>query len=294
MLTNHKKEKVFTTMVRFMTIVVLFILVFIIYFILKESLMIFQQVSLKDFIFGREWRPLSVNPRFGLFPIIIGTLSLTSGALIWALPFSIGTAIFISQVCPEQWRRGLRSLTDLMAGVPSVIYGFLGVVVLLPAIESIFGQSSGDSLMAGIIVLGVMIMPFMISIIAESMESVVRPYIGVSKSLGLSKWYMIRRLVLPGAWKGIFAGVVLGTSRAMGETMAVMMVVGNSALIPETLLDRIKPITSLIALEIGSAPVNSVHYHGIFGAGFVLLMVLLLINFAFYRIRRKISGEGSM
>lgn len=291
MLTNNKKEKVFATMVCFMTIVVLFILVFIIVFILKESLIIFQEVSIKDFIFGREWRPTSVNPRFGLFPIIMGTLSLTLGALLWALPFSIGTALFISQVCPQKWRRGLRAMVDLMAGIPSVIYGFLGVVIILPAIETFFDQSSGDSVLAGIVVLGIMIMPFMVSIIAESMETVVSPYISVSKSLGISKWYMIRRLVLPGAWQGILAGVVLGTSRAMGETMAVMMVVGNSALIPETLLDRIKPITSLIALEIGSAPVNSLHYHGIFGAGFVLLMVLLVINIGFYKIRKKISGE---
>ncbi len=288
-MSNNHLEKIFAIAVKSLTVMALLTLVFIILFILKESLVVFQETSLVDFLFGQEWRPTSANMRLGLRPIIMATLALSGLALVMALPVSVGAALFLSHVCPIRLRRPLRSFIDLLAGIPSVIYGFIGVVVLLPLMERIFDMSAGDSLLAGGIILAVMILPFIVSTTAESMEASVKNHVMTSKSMGVSHWYMLRSLVLPSSWTGIIAGAVLGTSRAMGETMAVMMVVGNSPLMPTSLFGRVKPIPSLIALEMGSAPLGSMHYHAIFGAGFVLLILLLIINLIFYFLRKRIE-----
>ncbi len=287
---RHYQEIAFATIVRMLTVASLFTLLFITAFILKESLQIFNEVSVREFVTGRQWRPVSVNPRFGLWPIISASIVVSSLALLLALPAAVGSSLFLAHVCPHRLRRPLRMLMDIMAGIPSVIYGFIGVVVLLPFMERLFDMSSGDSLLAGGIILAVMILPFIISTTAESMELAARGYVTVSSSMGVSRWYMLRNLVLPVSTTGVIAGAILGVSRAMGETMAVIMVVGNSPLMPFDLLERIKPIPALIALEIGSAPLNSMHYHSLFGAGFVLLVLLMVINLIFYFLRKRLSN----
>ncbi len=282
-------EKIFAVTVTLLTVTALLTLLFIIIFIFKESMMLFKHTSFFDFISGREWRPLSSNPRFGLLPILTASLALSGLALVIALPIGVGAALFLSHVCPQRLSRKIRPFIDMLAGIPSVIYGFIGVVVLLPFLEKFFQLSSGDSLLAGGILLSVMILPFIVATTSESMETSARQYVMISKSLGVSHWYMLRNLVLPVSRIGILAGAILGTSRAMGETMAVIMVVGNSPLMPSSLLQRIKPITSLIALEMGSAPVGSLHYHSLFSAGLVLLIFLLIINLIFYFLRKIIT-----
>ncbi|MFH7319367.1 phosphate ABC transporter permease subunit PstC [Desulfurivibrio sp. D14AmB] len=287
-LLHYRFEKLFAVTVKGLTVTALFTLLFIILFILKESLVVFQQVSIGDFIFGGQWRPVSSQLRLGLWPILTASLVLSALALLLALPPAVGAALFLAHVCPDRLRRPLRSLIAIMAGIPSVVYGFIGVVLLLPVLERLFRMSSGDSLLAGGIVLGVMILPFIIATTTESMEAAAKGQLVVSRAMGVSHWYMLRRLVLPASRMGIIAGAVLGVSRAMGETMAVIMVVGNSPLMPTELLGRIKPIPALIALEIGSAPLGSIHYHALFGAGFVLLMLLLAINLLFYFLRKRL------
>lgn len=287
---NRHLEKLFAVTVTALTVTALLTLLFIILFILKESLVIFQQVSALDFLLGREWRPASLQVRLGLWPIITASLALAGLALLLALPVAVGAALFLAHRCPVGCRRPLRALIDLMAGVPSVIYGFVGMMVLLPLFERWFGMSSGDSLLAGGVVLAIMIMPFIIATTSESMEAAARGHLQVSRSLGVSEAYMLRHLILPASRLGILAGAVLGVSRAMGETMAVMMVVGNSPLLPTALLGRVQPIPSLIALEIGSAPLGTLHYHALFGAGLVLLVMLLIINLFFYFLRQRLIG----
>lgn len=282
-------DKIFTVTVKTLTVTSVLILVFIIIFIVQESLVIFNQVSPLDFLLGRDWRPMSQPPRIGLMPILTATLALSGLALLMALPAGIGCSLFLSQVCPLTLRRKIRPFIDVLAGVPSVVYGFVGVVVLLPFLEGIFNLSSGDSLLAGGIVLAIMIFPFLISTITDSMENTAGKHVITSKSMGVSRWYMIRHLVLPASRIGIVAGSILGTARAMGETMAVIMVVGNSPLMPVSIWQRVKPIPSLIALEMGSAPLGTIHYHALYAAGLVLLLMLLLINIVFYYIRKKIE-----
>ena len=282
-------DKVFAVTVRALTVTAVFILIFIIIFIVRESLFVFREVAPLDFLLGRDWRPMSTPPRVGLLPIFTASLALSGLALLLALPAGIGCALFLSQVCPEILRRKLRPFIDILAGIPSVIYGFVGVVILLPFLERSFNLSSGDSLLAGGIVLAVMILPFLIATTTESMDNTAGKHVLTSKSLGVSRWYMIRHLVLPASRTGIIAGAILGTARAMGETMAVMMVVGNSPLMPVSIWQRVKPIPSLIALEMGSAPLGTLHYHALYGAGLVLLLILLLVNLVFYFIRKKME-----
>ncbi len=282
-------DNIFAVTVKGLTVTAVFILLFIIIFIVRESLVVFSEVAPLDFLLGRDWRPVSTPPRIGLLPIISASLALSGLALLLALPAGIGCSLFLSQVCPEMLKRKLRPFIDIMAGIPSVIYGFVGVVVLLPFLEQAFQLSSGDSLLAGGIVLAVMILPFLIATTTESMDNTAGRHVITSKSLGVSRWYMIRNLVLPASRTGIVAGAILGTARAMGETMAVMMVVGNSPLMPVSIWGRVKPIPSLIALEMGSAPLGTLHYHALYGAGLVLLLILLLINLVFYFIRKKIE-----
>lgn len=283
-------DKIFTVTVKALTVTSVLILIFIIIFIVQESMVFFSQVFPLDFLLGRDWRPMSQPPRVGLLPILTATLALSGLALLIALPAGIGCSLFLSQVCPLKLRRKIRPFIDVLAGIPSVVYGFVGVVLLLPTLEGLFNLSSGDSLLAGGIVLAVMILPFLIATITESMENTTGKHIITSKSMGVSRWYMIRHLVLPASRVGILAGAILGTARAMGETMAVIMVVGNSPLMPASIWQRVKPIPSLIALEMGSAPLGTLHYHALYAAGLVLLLMLLLINMVFYYIRKKIEG----
>ncbi|RQD76795.1 MAG: phosphate ABC transporter permease subunit PstC [Candidatus Syntrophonatronum acetioxidans] len=283
-------DKIFTVTVKALTVTSVLILIFIIIFIVQESMVFFSQVFPLDFLLGRDWRPMSQPPRVGLLPILTATLALSGLALLMALPAGIGCSLFLSQVCPLKLRRKIRPFIDVLAGIPSVVYGFVGVVLLLPTLEGLFNLSSGDSLLAGGIVLAVMILPFLIATITESMENTTGKHIITSKSMGVSRWYMILHLVLPASRVGILAGAILGTARAMGETMAVIMVVGNSPLMPASIWQRVKPIPSLIALEMGSAPLGTLHYHALYAAGLVLLLMLLLINMVFYYIRKKIEG----
>lgn len=277
----------FAVAVKALAVAAVFVLLFIIGFILRESIVLFYNVSFVDFLLGLDWRPVSEPPSFGLLPILTASLALSVLALVLALPAGVGCALFISQVCPTFIKNKLRSFIDVLAGVPSVIYGFIGVVVLLPFMKGQFELSTGESLLAGGIILAIMIFPFIISTAAESMDNVASEHVITSKSLGVSSWYMIRRLILPASKTGILAGAILGTARAMGETMAVMMVVGNSPLMPESLFQRVKPIPALIALESGSASLGSLHYHALYAAGLVLLLILLFINLVFYFIRKK-------
>ncbi|MGF7184664.1 phosphate transport system permease protein [Desulfitispora alkaliphila] len=282
-------DRLFEGLVRGLALVAVLLLVFIVFFIAKESYPVFKQVDLSTFLLGQDWRPLSDPPRLSILPMLAATIAVSLGALFIALPVGLGCGLFLSQVCPPQWRRIIRPFLDIMAGIPSVVYGFLGVMLLIPLVEKYFDVSSGESLLCGSILLAIMILPFIISTCDETMSKAAAKYLPASKSLGVSRWYMFRHLLLPASKIGIISGAILGTARAMGETMAVMMVVGNAALMPTSIFERIKPIPALIALEMGSAPLGSLHYHALFAAGLVLMLLLVTINLIFYLIRQRLE-----
>lgn len=284
---NKWKNDIFKYIISILTVFSLLLLSFIILFILKESIVFFKEVSIIDFILGRRWNPLDSPDKLSIYPIILGTIYVSIIGIVIALPIGVGNAIVLSSYTNGEFKRIMRSLIDILAGIPSVIYGFIGLLVLVKFFEVKFSFASGESVLAGGIILAIMMLPFIISTCEESMEKVYNEYSKTSNTLGVSKSYMIRKIILPSSKRSILASGVLALGRGMGETMAVMMVIGNSPIMPK-LLGRARTIPSLIALEMGMAEVGSLHYHGLYASGFVLMMILLIINVILYIIKRKI------
>lgn len=281
------ENRVFKFIVGLLTLFSLLILSFIILFILKESLVFFKEVSLINFIFGSKWNPLDAPEELSIYPIILGTLYVSFIGIIIALPIGVGTAIVLSTYKNGKSKRIIKGIVDILAGIPSVIYGFIGLLVLVKFFEVQLLLPAGETVLAGGIILSVMMLPFIISTCQESMEKIYDDYSKSSNVLGVSKSYMIRKIILPNSIRSILASAVLALGRGMGETMAVMMVIGNSPIMPK-LLGKGRTIPSLIALEMGMATVGSLHYHALYASGFVLMMILLIINIILYIIKRKI------
>lgn len=284
---KQSKNKIFKSIISILTLFSLLMLSFIILFILKESIVFFKEVSIIDFISGRKWNPLDSPDKLSIYPIILGTIYVSIIGIIIALPIGVGNAIVLSNYTRGEFKRVIRGFVDILAGIPSVIYGFIGLLVLVKFFEVRFSFATGESVLAGGIILSIMMLPFIISTCEESMEKVYNEYSKHSNALGVSKSYMIRKVVLPSSKRSILASGVLALGRGIGETMAVMMVIGNSPIMPK-LLGRARTIPSLIALEMGMAEVGSLHYHGLYASGFVLMMILLIINVILYIIKRKI------
>lgn len=285
-------DYIFSLIIKFLTVVTVFILVFVIAFIVKESMPLFNDISVTSFVFGTRWEPISYGsePSFGIFNIMVSAVYVSFIAMVIAMYFTIGISIFLSCVANEKMRNYLYPFIDLLAGIPSVIYGFIGLTVIVKFFENL-GQTSGESILAGGILLSIMILPFMISSCSETMLKIKKDYIDASNSLGVSKWYMIIKIILPLSRKSILISMILAIARAMGETMAVMMVIGNAAIFP-SLLGKGETIASLIALEMGAAEVGSSHYHALYAAGFVLMIILFLINILITIIKNKVIKQG--
>lgn len=281
------EDRIFKYIVSFFAFFSVLILTFIVVFILRESILFFKEVPIIDFILGRKWNPLNSPDTLSIYPIILGTVYVSIIGIIIALPIGVGNAIVLSIYTDGEFKRIIRGVIDLLAGIPSVIYGFIGLLVVVKFFEVRFSFATGESVLAGGIVLSVMMLPFIISTCEESMEKIYKEYSIYSNALGVSKSYMIRKLVLPNSKRSILVSIVLALGRGMGETMAVMMVIGNAPIMPK-LLGKAQTIPSLIALEMGMAEVGSLHYHALYASGFVLMMILLIINVILYIIKRKI------
>ncbi|WP_330671420.1 phosphate ABC transporter permease subunit PstC [Anaeromicrobium sp.] len=280
-------DKIFRALIKGITSLVFMILLFIIIFLSKESMVLLKEISIMDFILGHEWNPVGESISLGISPMILGTLYVSFLSIIIGLPVGVGVSIFISIIVKKSTREKIKALIDLMAGIPSVVYGFVGLLWLVKFIEENFKIGSGECILAGGIVLSIMALPYIISTCSETMTKVFEKYSIHSRALGVSKYYMIRNLILPGSKKGILVGTLLGVSRSIGETMAVMMVIGNSPMYP-SLLKKGETIPGLIALEMSSATLGSYHYHSLYLAGLVLILILMLINIIFYFIRKFI------
>lgn len=285
-----KSDKIFTYFIKSMTFLSFLILGFIIIFIIKESFPLFKEMTISDFILGKRWRPYSENnPAIGIYNIIAATIYVAFIGTIIAFPFGVGCSIFLSCVVSEKIKNIIKPYIDILAGVPSVIYGFMGLVIIVKFFEKL-GRASGESVLAGGILLSIMILPFMIGTCEETMTVIRKKYENSSKSLGISKWYMISELILPASVKSIFVAVILSLSRALGETMAVMMVIGNAPIFPK-LLGKSQTISSLIALEMGMVEVGSIHYNALFTSGLVLMIMILGINISINYFKRKFIGD---
>lgn len=281
-------DKAFSIMIKLLTLFSLLLLAFVIIFIFKESVVFFKEVSVFSFLTGRTWNPLSSPDKLSIFNIILGTLYVSFVAIVIALPLGVGSALLLSGYVKGRGRTTIRGIIDILGGIPSVVYGFIGLLVLVKFFEARFDFPTGESVLAGGILLSLMVLPYIISTCDETMEKVYDNHLPSSQALGVSRNYFIRKVVLPESKKGIIAATVLALGRAIGETMAVMMVIGNAPIAPK-LLGKAQTIPSLIALEMGIAEVGSLHYHALFAAGFVLMIMLLIINIIIYYVKKGIS-----
>lgn len=282
------RENIFKVIIKIISLFSVLVLFFIIAFILRESLVFFRTVPIRKFIFNTSWNPIGHPEDLSILPIILASLYVSLLALIIALPIGVGAAVFLSVREETRLKKILSVFIDILAGIPSVIYGFVGLLVLVKFFEKNFKLSSGESVLTGGILLSIMILPYIISTCTDSMEKIYKEYIRESKAMGISENYFIRKILLPESKKAILAAILLALGRAMGETMAVMMVIGNAPIMPK-LLGKCQTIPSLIALEMGMAEVGSLHYHALFSAGLVLVFILLIINIIFYLIKKNID-----
>ncbi|WP_418792568.1 phosphate ABC transporter permease subunit PstC [Phosphitispora sp. TUW77] len=283
-------ENIFSAVVKILSLFSILMLGFIVIFIAKESIPVFQYTSFYNFISGSEWRPISSTPQFGILPMILASLYVSGIAVLIALPLGTGVAVFLNMVLNIRLSNSIRPIIDVMAGIPSVIYGFFGLLVIIKFFETSFSLASGESVLAAGIILSIMVLPYIIATCDDSMAKIIASYKISSDVLGVSSWHLVKYLILPGSFRAIISALILGLSRAMGETLAVMMVIGNSPVFPE-ILGKGETIPALIALEMSGAQVGSNHYHGLFAAGLVLMLILLLINSIFYYLQEKLVGR---
>ena len=257
-------------------------LAFITIFIIAQGAPLIAKVGVIDFIFGMEWSPS--QEKFGIFPMIVGSVSVTFGAAVIGVPVGICCSIFLSEFAPAVLRNIFRPAIQLLAGIPSVVYGFWGLLFVVPFIRSHLG-GPGLSILAGAIILAIMILPTVISISEVSLLALPRQYKEGALALGMTHWQTIRYVMLPAAKSGIVASVILGIGRAIGETMAVIMVLGNAVALPTSILDPVRTLTTNIGIEMGYA--SGEHQQALFATGIVLFLIIMILNASAQYITRR-------
>ena len=258
------------------------ILALIALFIFKEGVPIMMKSGLGHFLFSEEWAPLS--GQFGILTFIVGSLWITAGALVLGVPLGVACAVYLAQFAPRRAVLILKPAIELLAGIPSVVYGFLGVMWLAPLIREHLG-GPGLSILAASCVLAIMILPTIVGVSVDAIQAVPKSYREGSLALGATEWQTAWRVTLPAARSGILAGVILGMGRAVGETMAVIMISGNATGIPHSVLDSVRTLTANIAIEMGYAVGE--HREALFATGVVLFFFIMLLNMAALRISRR-------
>lgn len=269
-------------------ILTIFFVVLIFIFLMKEGFSLFHTYPFPDFMFGTRWYPISSPPSFGVVPLLLGSLAVTFGAILIAVPLGIGCAVFISEIAPLWLRDILKGTVEFLAAIPSIVLGFVGLVTLVPLVKTIFHLPTGLTALSGSIMLAFMAMPTIVSMMEDALTVVPKSYREGALALGATRWQMVSRVLLPAASSGMLAAVMLGIGRVIGETMAVLMITGNAARIPTTLMQPVRTMTATIAAEMGEAVHGSDHYFALFAIGIVLFVITFLINVtASFFIHRK-------
>ncbi|TAN62424.1 phosphate ABC transporter permease subunit PstC [bacterium] len=247
-------------------------------FLLKEGIAFFREVPAGDFIGGKYWYPISDPERFGILPLILGSLLVTLGAIFISVPVSIASAFYISEVAPVKIKDILKAGIEMLAAIPSVVLGFIGMTTLVPWVKKAFHLPTGLTALSGSIMLGLMAMPTIISISEDAINAVPKAYKEGALALGATRWQAMYRVVIHAALPGIIAASMLGIGRVIGETMAVMMITGNAAVIPRTFLQPVRTLTATIAAEMGETVHGSNHYYSLFAIGIILFVLTFVIN----------------
>ena len=252
------------------------------FFLFSNGIPAMSEIGFGNFLLGDEWRPL--NGEFGIFPMIIGSLYVTAGAIIVGVPIGLLCAMFMARFCPKRLYSVLKPAIDLMAGIPSIVYGFFGILVIVPAVHNLFG-TSGKGLLTASLLLGMMILPTIIGVCETQIRSVPEQYYEGSLALGATHERSVFFVLLPAAKSGVLAGIILGIGRAIGETMAVIMIAGNQSIIPESITSGVRTMTANIVLEMGYA--EGLHKEALIATGVVLFVFILIINLSFSALKGK-------
>ena len=255
-------------------------------FLFANGLPAMKEIGIFDFLLGQKWKP--GNDIYGIFPMILGSIYVTAGAVFVGVPIGLLTAVFLAKFCPDRLYKLLKPAIDLLAGIPSVVYGFLGLCVLVPMVRNVFRESfggNGNSIFTASLLLGIMILPTIIGIAESAIRAVPDKYYQGALALGATHERAVFRTVVPAAKSGIMAGIVLGIGRAIGETMAVIMVAGNQARIPKDIFQGIRTLTANIVMEMGYA--TDLHREALIATGVVLFVFILIINTLFSILKRK-------
>ncbi|MFH1612818.1 MAG: phosphate ABC transporter permease subunit PstC [bacterium] len=271
-------ESIFETIVKLSGFISIILVVLIFLFLFKEGISIFKKISLKDFILGEKWHPVSRPPVFGILSLILGSAMVTLGAAIISIPCGIAAAIFIAEISKGKIKEFLKIGIEFLSAIPSVVIGFIGIEILVPIVKKVFNLDTGLTAFTGSIMLSIMAMPTIVSIAEDAITSVPRRYREASLAFGATHWQTIWRVILKASFPGIVAACMLGIGRVMGETMAVMMLTGNAAKIPHSLLDPVRTLTATIAAEMGETVQGSNHYFALFAVGIVLFIIAFIIN----------------
>ncbi|WP_276861984.1 phosphate ABC transporter permease subunit PstC [Anaerococcus tetradius] len=281
---NKTRERIGEIIFLLSAVLSVLLIFLIIFFIFSEGIKFVRDYGLLPFLTGTKWKPTASNPYFGIFPMIIASIIVTFLSTLIALPFGLGTSIFMAYYAKKSYS-SLKALINLMAAIPSVVYGFFAMMVLVPIIKSLFGLRSGMTMLTASILLAIMILPTMVNISENSLRKVPITFYQASLSLGASKEETIQKVMLPYAKSGIFSSIILAIGRAIGETMAVYLVVGNQPRLPGSILTGARTLTTNIVLEMGYA--SGLHRQALIATAMVLFFFILLINIIFNIIRYK-------
>ncbi|MBN1227526.1 MAG: phosphate ABC transporter permease subunit PstC [Deltaproteobacteria bacterium] len=291
--TRQKKEKGIRIFFLLVALASIMTLALIVIFLFVEGLPIFAKVSVKDFIFGKYWYPTDDVPEFGIFPLIIASLSVTAVASLISIPLGVMTALYLAEIASARVREWVKPIVELLAALPSVVIGFFGMVVVAPFLQDTFNLATGLNLFNASLMLAFMSIPTICSISEDAIFSVPKELKEASLALGATRWETIWRVIIPASISGISTAVILGMSRAIGETMVVLMVAGGATMVPTSIFDPVRPMPSSIAAEMGEAPFRGDHYYALFATGIVLFVFTLFFNMVAEQISHKYRQVGA-
>lgn len=292
-MTRRTKELLIKNLLLLFALTSVFILALIVIFLFMEGLPIFEVVKVREFLFGLEWYPTYDPADYGIGTLIVGSLVVTFFATLLAVPMGIMAAVYIAELAPRPIKETFKPIIELLAGLPSVVLGFFGMVVVAPWLQNTFNLATGLNIVNASLILAFMAIPTIASITEDALYAVPMEFKEASYALGATKFETIIGVIIPAALSGIATAVMLGMARAIGETMVVLMVAGGAAALPESIFDPVRPMPSSIAAEMGEAPFRSTHYHALFAIGMVLFFMTLAFNLAADYISNRFKEVGS-
>lgn len=272
------KERIYKGILAGLAFASLLFLIGITVTLFVEGLPTLKEVGLFDFIFGKYWYPTHEDPEFGILPLILASFWVTLGALMVCVPLGIGSALFIHELAPVKLRLILKPVVEILAGIPSIVYGFFGMVIVAPFLQKLLNLPVGLTAFTGSLILGIMATPTVCSISEDALSFVPLSFREASLAVGANRWQTLTKVVFPAAASGISTSIILGMSRAVGETMTVLMVCGGAAVIPTSFFQPVRPMTATIAAEMGETVVGSLHYHSLFAIGLLLFFITFIFN----------------